>query len=83
MLGRVVNCFYCLSVWVALPFAFGLGETWRERGLLWPSLSGAAILVERATENMGSKRLPIYEEDQEDKDHVLRENQKSVSGGSF
>jgi Protein of unknown function (DUF1360) len=47
--GRLMDCFYCVSVWVALPFAFGLGESWREGLLLWPALSGAAILLERAT----------------------------------
>lgn len=47
--GRLLDCFYCLSLWIALPFAWVLGGTWIDRGLLWFSLSGGAILLERAT----------------------------------
>ncbi|MGU7772729.1 hypothetical protein ACV229_21465 [Burkholderia sp. MR1-5-21] len=45
--GRALDCFYCLSIWIALPFAIGIGDTWGERVLLWPALSGGAILAER------------------------------------
>src|SRR6266567_599878 len=37
--GDLVNCFYCLSVWVSVPFAFVLNDTWKGRLLLWPALS--------------------------------------------
>ena len=47
--GELLDCFYCLSLWVAVPFAIYLGGGWSERLLLWPALSGAAILLERAT----------------------------------
>ena len=47
--GRLLDCFYCLSLWVAIPFAFILGADWAERALLWLGLSGGAILLERAT----------------------------------
>jgi hypothetical protein len=47
--GKLLDCFYCLSLWIALPFAFGLGENWKERALLWPALSAAASLLERTT----------------------------------
>jgi hypothetical protein len=47
--GKMLDCFYCVSVWVALPVVLGMSGTWRERILLWPALSGAAILLERAT----------------------------------
>jgi hypothetical protein len=49
LLGKLFDCFYCLSLWVALPFACLLGTTAIERLLLWPALSGAAILLERLT----------------------------------
>ena len=39
--------FYCLSVWMAAPVAIIIGETMKEHLLLWPALSGAAILLER------------------------------------
>ena len=45
--GKMLDCFYCSSVWVALPIAAALGATWKERILIWPALSGAAILLER------------------------------------
>jgi hypothetical protein len=48
--GQMLDCFYCLSLWVAMPFAGVLGATGRERALLWLALSGGAILLERATE---------------------------------
>ena len=47
--GRMMDCFYCLSVWIALPFAAAAGKGWREGALLWPAFSGAAILLERVT----------------------------------
>lgn len=48
--GALMDCFYCLSVWVAAPVAVFVGETPIEWLLLWPALSGAAILLERATD---------------------------------
>jgi hypothetical protein len=47
--GRVLDCFYCLSLWIAAPLAWAAGSTWIERGLLWLSFSGGAILLERAS----------------------------------
>jgi hypothetical protein len=47
--GRVFDCFYCLSLWIAIPFAALLGTGWLERALLWPALSAGAILLERVT----------------------------------
>lgn len=46
MFGAMLDCFYCLSVWIAAPFAWLLADRWRERLFLWPALSGAAILIE-------------------------------------
>lgn len=47
--GRLLDCFYCLSLWVSLPVALFLGQTAAERTLLWPALSAVAILLERVT----------------------------------
>jgi hypothetical protein len=49
MAGQLMDCFYCLSLWIALPFAFLLGATWLEHLLLWPALSAGAVLLERAS----------------------------------
>jgi hypothetical protein len=45
--GNVLDCFYCLSLWVSIPLAFLTGETLTGRLLLWPGLSAGAILLER------------------------------------
>ena len=61
--GSLLDCFYCLSVWTAAAFACAIADGWSERLLLWPALSGAAILLERAT-----KPAPaVYFEDPERK----------------
>jgi hypothetical protein len=45
--GEAMDCFYCLSLWLALPIAFAIGSSVRDCLLLWPALSAAAILLER------------------------------------
>jgi hypothetical protein len=47
--GKLLDCFECLSLWVALPFAVALGLCWLERGLFWLAFSAAAILLEKVT----------------------------------
>ena len=49
MLGKLASCFYCLSIWVALLFAWFLGGSLVERIVGWWALSGAAVLLERVT----------------------------------
>jgi uncharacterized protein DUF1360 len=49
-LGELVDCFYCLSLWMAVPFALSLGAGWLERAALWLALSAAAILMNRLVE---------------------------------
>ena len=62
--GDLLDCFYCLSLWVALPLAWWLGEGWSESLLLWPALSGAAILLERLMRETASPPTASYIEDQ-------------------
>lgn len=57
--GELVDCFYCLSLWTAAPFAWWTGGTWPQRLLLWPAISGAAVLLQRAT----APAQPAYTED--------------------
>src|SRR5258706_10442882 len=49
LFGQLLDCCYCLSVWIAVPFALWLGGTWQERTLLVPALSAGGILLERLT----------------------------------
>lgn len=48
-LGELMDCFYCLSLWAALPFAFATAPRRRDVPLTWLALSGAACLLERTT----------------------------------
>jgi Protein of unknown function (DUF1360) len=48
-IGRLLDCFYCLSLWIAAPFAWLLAVSWRDGVLTWLALSGAAVLLERLT----------------------------------
>jgi hypothetical protein len=45
----LLDCFYCLSLWLAAPFAWWGSSQWLERGVLWLAISGGAILLERVT----------------------------------
>src|SRR5947207_1003098 len=47
IVGKIMDCFYCLSLWVALPIALLVPGTRLERFLWWPALSAGAILLER------------------------------------
>jgi hypothetical protein len=50
LFGRMVQCFYCLSVWVAVPFVPWLtGEPFSAL-VAWAALSGAAVIIERVTD---------------------------------
>jgi hypothetical protein len=45
-----MDCFSCLSVWVAAPLALTVTRRPREALGTWLALSGAACLLERAAE---------------------------------
>ena len=45
--GKLMDCFYCLSIWIGLAFAFFAGRDWIEIILLCLYYSGMAILVEK------------------------------------
>ncbi len=72
LFGQLLDCFYCLSVWIAVPFALWLGATWQERLLLVPALSAGAILLERATARAA------YVEDPEVNHELLRRQTEHV-----
>ena len=63
--GQLLDCFYCLSIWIAIPFALLIGASWAERLLLWPALSAGAILLERLISRNGGVPPAPYIEDQE------------------
>ena len=45
--GRLVDCFQCLSLWVAAPIAFFIARRPVDLLFAWLALSGAACLLER------------------------------------
>jgi hypothetical protein len=57
------GCFYCLSLWVALPFSLLLAAGWKERLLFWPALSAGAILLERVSWREGAAPQATYFEE--------------------
>ena len=60
-LAGLADCFYCLSLWIAVPFAVMLGSSWEEKLTLCLALSGAAILINRLSEPAPQPAL-YYEE---------------------
>jgi hypothetical protein len=66
--SALFGCFYCLSLWVATPFAVFLAGDAKQRLLLWPALSGGAILIERLTSPDLASSPAIYSEDKYSED---------------
>src|SRR5258708_38004655 len=60
--GKLLDCFYCLSLWVAAPLAAWMGASWGERLLLWLAFSGGAILLDRLGDR--TPQPPVYLEDE-------------------
>jgi hypothetical protein len=82
--GKLLDCFYCLSLWVAAPLAFFVPETRLERMLWWPALSASAILLERVTsprsEDAPALYFPaVYCEDKEKPDVLLRTEKSTTA----
>jgi hypothetical protein len=48
--GRLMDCFYCLSLWISLPLAIWLSSGWIGLLVHWQALSGVACLLERTTQ---------------------------------
>ncbi len=78
--GDLLDCFYCLSLWVAAPFAVLIGGAGGERLLLWPALSAGAILLERVTRETPPVPPAVFIEDKENSGVMLRKEQASAPG---
>ena len=72
--GALLDCFYCLSLALALPIGLCIGEGALERILLWPALSAGAIFLER----IAPERTPPHggSKDEEENPDVLRQQAK-------
>jgi hypothetical protein len=79
--ANLLDCFYCLSLWVALPFAFFIGDAPKEKFCLWLAFSASAILLERATSN--DSPPTVYFDHGGREDGMLRESQSPTSGDNL
>ncbi len=77
-LGKMLDCFHCLSLWVAVPPAWQIGNDWKEWIFLWLAFSGGAILLEQLTRRESASSLAMYYEDKEEAHVVLRESEEPV-----
>jgi hypothetical protein len=69
-LGRMMDCFNCLSLWVAAPLAFFVTQRPAELWVTWLALSGAACILER----LGSERAiiaPVVRASEEEAENEL------------
>ena len=70
--GQLLDCFYCSSLWVAVPFSLLLADSWRDRVLFWLACSGGACLLEKRTQRVAAESPAAYVEDPESReDHAL------------
>lgn len=71
--GQLMDCFYCLSLWVAAPLAVFVTRSPADLAVAWLALSGAACLLERIGQQPVSiQRLPREESYEGENHDVLR-----------
>ena len=49
IIGEAMDCFYCSSMWLAIPFTFLMTSNILEWIVIWLAISGGASLLEKAT----------------------------------
>ena len=79
-LGGLMDCFQCLSMWMAIPAAFFVGGTWIEILFEWLALSGGACLLQQMERTpVVIHRMPA-EEERSYENALLR---SETSGGEY
>ena len=71
MAGNLMDCFHCLSLWIAAPAALFVTRQLLDWLLVWLALSGAACLLER----LGREPVvmePVLQSSEGEAHHVLR-----------
>ncbi len=47
--GELLKCVKCVSMWMAIPFAFFVGGSWVDLVVIWLALGGVAALIDEWT----------------------------------
>jgi hypothetical protein len=77
--GNLLDCFNCLSLWLAAPAALYVSRRPLDWLLIWLALSGAACLLERfACEPVAVQ--PVLQTTEGEVHHVLRSETLGVAG---
>jgi hypothetical protein len=61
--GRLMDCFYCLSIWIAAPAALFVTRHWLDWIMVWLAVSGAACLLERLGQQPAGLQTPVSQSD--------------------
>jgi hypothetical protein len=60
-LGALMDCFYCMSIWIAVPFAFAVARDVPALFISWLAVSGAAALLEQASQCAPGHRIESHQ----------------------
>lgn len=77
--GDLMDCFYCLSLWIAIPFALLIGAGWRSRILLAVAFSAGAVLVESFKDKPATPASVYFEHKPGGDDHVVLRQDEGAS----
>jgi hypothetical protein len=79
--GKMMDCFNCLSIWIAAPAALFVSLKPQEWLMCWLALSGGACLLERLVREPVATQ-PMSQPAERDFDDVLRSETLTVQGHS-
>lgn len=70
IIGQAMDCFDCLSLWVAAPCVLLVATSWPERAIAWLALSAGAMVLNRVVAKLEQPPVASYEEDALEDPHV-------------
>ncbi|MEO8336487.1 MAG: DUF1360 domain-containing protein [bacterium] len=71
IVGRAMDCFYCLSIWIAAPIALFVSTSPITWSVVWLALSGGACLLDRVTTRAADDHPATDRAKREGEDHEL------------
>ena len=78
LVGQLMDCFNCLSLWIAAPTALFVSRKPSEWFVAWLALSGGACLLERLSHDPVIIQ-PMSQPREGEDDHVLRSEASGVA----